>query len=241
MNGRTKKQLKRLGNVALTFAAALAVLNLPTIWAFVSSEFLERRETYQAAAAVIETIIVGVAAIVAWLAYKAAMKTAAKQRTIELVFQDHTDGEVLANRRKFRDIKNDQRDRVSNYVLPSSEADYLRSCIVAKSLDPEAYDYKAAANQADLKTWRDEFSARRSAILAVFNRYETFAIGINEDAIDEALYKRWWKSTLISDWHAARDAVEKLRQSQGMPNLFIEFERLAQAWDAEVILDKTDS
>ncbi|MCP4327556.1 MAG: DUF4760 domain-containing protein [Alphaproteobacteria bacterium] len=65
------------------------------------------------------------------------------------------------------------------------------------------------------------------------NDYELIAIGIKENILDEELYKRWFRSSFLKDWHKSRDFIVTLRERDGVPTLFCEFEWLAKKWGAE--------
>jgi Domain of unknown function (DUF4760) len=71
------------------------------------------------------------------------------------------------------------------------------------------------------------------AILAVLSNYEYMAIGINEGAFDEAIYKRMVRGLFIRDWENLTAYVHELRTKHKNVKLFKDFESLACKWQAE--------
>lgn len=73
----------------------------------------------------------------------------------------------------------------------------------------------------------------KSVIRDTLNDYELIAIGIKEDILDERVYKRWFRSTLINDWEQAEAYIMEVRRNTSAPKIFCEFEELAKKWGAE--------
>ena len=67
-------------------------------------------------------------------------------------------------------------------------------------------------------------------IRKVLNIHELTAVAIEEGVIDERVFRRWFNSTVISDYQATREFVKAARQTYNNPNGFCEFERLAKRW-----------
>jgi len=242
---KSKKTWRRVGNTLLIAVVSITLWNILSIGSAVASNFTANHTIYGSAATVFEAVVVAVSAIVAYRAYRAAMDTAAKQTTIERVFQEHNDREVVRNRSIFRSLKTytggttngaESVNMLLHFVHSSSRNAFIDSKIVESGADPKSFDRKKNASQ--ISEWQTEFNDNQSAIFAVLNRYETFAIGIAEGAIDEALYKRWWRSSLIGDWYAAREAIEKVRETA--PKVFVEFEQLARRWENEKLEESTE-
>ena len=88
--------------------------------------------------------------------------------------------------------------------------------------------YTSVANSND-----DECAAIRE----VLNFYELIAIGIDIGIVDEEMYKRYYRMTVISDWEACESFILQLRRNEqkrrGMqeePPFYVEFEKLAKSW-----------
>jgi hypothetical protein len=84
-----------------------------------------------------------------------------------------------------------------------------------------------------LAQWADpvKSSSDESAIVrATLNRYELVAIGIRRRTLDEKLYKRWCRTTLVGDWMACKPFVMQLRQNTQAATYFNEFEALVRKW-----------
>lgn len=75
-----------------------------------------------------------------------------------------------------------------------------------------------------------EDSPQIGIIRSVLNDYELIAIGIEEDILDEELYKKWFKSAYIKDYDLSADAIAALRERLGVPAIYKNFEALAKKW-----------
>jgi len=190
--------------------------------------FHASREDWSAAANVTEAVVVAVTAVIAVFGYRSAVETVAKQNTLERIFEDHADGTVVKQRKIFRAIRSSNDDKLLNYRHSRLRQEFIDRCMKNNPLgDPQE-------KKAHEEKWGETFDDRQSAIFGVLNRYETFAIGISEGAIDQKLYKRWWRSSMVRDWNDARSTIEQMRKDYESPRLFIEFERLAIKWDEEM-------
>jgi hypothetical protein len=72
-------------------------------------------------------------------------------------------------------------------------------------------------------------SPEATLIRSMFNIYELVAIGIAEKTIDEEIYKRWYRTTLVKDWIAAKAFVATYQRDHNR-KLFCEFQELAKSW-----------
>ena len=81
----------------------------------------------------------------------------------------------------------------------------------------------------ELSQGRNWLSAESFPLVSTLNRYEITAIGIAEGIIDERIYKRYWRTSLVRDWLRCQAAVRSRRSEFGK-NLFSEFESLARKW-----------
>jgi hypothetical protein len=73
-------------------------------------------------------------------------------------------------------------------------------------------------------------ASRETAIIrATLNRYELVAIGIFEGTLDNTIYYRWCRTTLVRDWIACKPFVTQLRHGNNAA-YFCEFEKLAKKW-----------
>ncbi|MEM7741701.1 MAG: DUF4760 domain-containing protein, partial [Pseudomonadota bacterium] len=71
--------------------------------------------------------------------------------------------------------------------------------------------------------------AELSVIRASLNEYELVAVGIINGLYDEAIYREYWRGTLLADWQCCRLFVLKVRDVVG-PGVYSNFENLAEAW-----------
>lgn len=66
----------------------------------------------------------------------------------------------------------------------------------------------------------------------IMNDYENIALGIRHNIIEEVYLFRWMRGALLSDWNTLSPLVTAFRHSLGSPQAYIEFEGLANAWQA---------
>ncbi|WP_460275114.1 DUF4760 domain-containing protein [Celeribacter sp. ULVN23_4] len=103
-------------------------------------------------------------------------------------------------------------------------------------------DYLKARNEFNvlkntppgLAFWTSEdhaASPQIATIRSVLNDYEMIAIGIEEDILDEDLYLKWFRSSLLKDYELSKDAINSLREKHKVPSLYDRFELLAVKWE----------
>lgn len=74
------------------------------------------------------------------------------------------------------------------------------------------------------KPTSDEFKHIRMTL----NEYEMVAIGIQRGIYEDAIYRRWHRSGVLSAWKAAAPFVFARRANTGSDSLYHEFEELAR-------------
>lgn len=79
-------------------------------------------------------------------------------------------------------------------------------------------------------------SPQLNIIRNMLNDYELIAVGIKEGILDEELYKRWFKTSFLSDMAAAAEFIERARVQAGTNAIFTEAQWLAQKWEGRVQL-----
>lgn len=89
---------------------------------------------------------------------------------------------------------------------------------------------KYLAQYADEKMDGDETTLSLQSIL---NNYENIALGIRYGILDEEYLYKWMRSTAIRDWAAFSSMVGAYRERYKVPEIGIEFEGLANAWQSQ--------
>lgn len=74
----------------------------------------------------------------------------------------------------------------------------------------------------------------RIDVVTYLNHYELVAVAIKNNIIDEELYKEWFRTPYVRAWMDARSLVYKMREERENPELFIQFEQLANKWNNDV-------
>lgn len=71
----------------------------------------------------------------------------------------------------------------------------------------------------------------------VLNIHELTSVAIQEGVIDECVYRRWFNATFIADYDVTKDYIGEIRKTYSNPKAFLEFEKTALRWKADVMWD----
>lgn len=220
MRRRTKKTINYLAaaGVFLLGIAALPMLaSLPNV-----REYFRANEAWLVpAATLLQAVVIAFSVFYARLLYFATQETTAKRTTLDRIFEEHVDGEVVAYRKLYLELRDELKSDFSLFADSTSDLDEY---IIA-----EQKKHPGLTRESSTKAWRDS----QTAVKAVMNRYEAFAVGINAKAINEEMYKKWWKTSLIRDWYTLYPLIAKLRRK--IPRAYVEFQTLAQRWEKQDI------
>lgn len=229
----------------------------------------DRAEATQAFVLIFQTIVIVAGALYARQQLHATRAISARTNTLQLIFEEHRDRTVADYRAIYRDVRDDEHDRMENYFdfkeyrqkiradWDEKRASGIIRVVVTKEAptDPEeAREAQKDVNEAAASAmhalieaaWADYWKPiaerwveRRKAVSAVLNRYEAFAIGIEKGAVDEEMYRLWWKTNLIEDWYVFRPLINKLQQRN--PRAYLEFQSLAERWQKETTKELRDT
>jgi hypothetical protein len=209
---------------------------LPPFWRALSSNLVTFAPMWQAVGELSQAIIFLASLVYARLLYVETRNTASRTNTMDHIFKEHTDTTVGLQRTLYRSVRDDGDDRLENYnELKDHEqrmAEKWKPPLKPKDFTGTENEWRALAWKNFWEIEEERWRETKAAILAVANRYETFAIGIQEGAIDERMYKRWWRATLVRDWRALQPFVEHMQKKA--PNAYIEFGVLAEKWHEEM-------
>lgn len=90
-------------------------------------------------------------------------------------------------------------------------------------------------DMGNLKQWAEthhENAPERSTVRNMLNDYELVSIGIQEEILDEKIYKRWWKGTLLADFEASKEFIHRVGNLYNI-DAFKEFKLLAETWKSD--------
>lgn len=110
--------------------------------------------------------------------------------------------------------------------------------LARKEWDGDYIEAKSAFNklrdaESGLAVWakpEHKDSPQLTNIRNTLNDYELIAVGIQEGILDEALYRRWFRQSLLKDWEAAQPFIRAIQRREGSARIFCEFEWLAARW-----------
>lgn len=94
---------------------------------------------------------------------------------------------------------------------------------------------KLRDEDVSLKDHASGDTVKADLIRECFNRHELMALGIRENILDEDLYHRWFRSTVIKDWKAATDQeyIEWAKAETNTDKVYCELQWLADKWETE--------
>lgn len=184
----------------------------------------------------LEALVLIVSVGLAFLAYRNSQRVAAKDKTVDLIFEEHTDHDVLRTRRVYAALKNTEAIQPSILFHADHRGKSDFKAIRDALADAKALSRLKAALGDDFRDETDESIDRvivrvKNAIVAVMNRYEAFAVAIDAGAVDEAMYQKWWKAQLLSDYRYLQSVIAEIKSRR--PKAFENFTKLARRWDAE--------
>ncbi|PPD14665.1 MAG: hypothetical protein CTY25_10030 [Methylobacterium sp.] len=113
--------------------------------------------------------------------------------------------------------------------------------LIKREWDKDYLDHKAHFNrlrdaEGGLEKWicaEHRNSDEANSIRYVMNDYELIALALSRGVIDEAIYKAWFRGSMIRDFRAAEIAIGRARNLANYPQIYVEWERLARRWMAE--------
>jgi len=100
------------------------------------------------------------------------------------------------------------------------------------ALTEQRREFVELREKGNLEQWatKANLASREATVIrAVLNTYELVAIGIVEKTMDEDLYKRWYRTSVVEDWMTVKAFVGVYQRAHN-PKLFCEFEALARKW-----------
>lgn len=208
---------------ALSILALLAVLSIG-VDAWLSIPPAEQAGHAQQAQRAYQTVIAAITAgaivgtvLIGWIAYNVQSITARRQKTFDVIYRQCHDKDII----EILDVNR----HIRNKYAAADDAITLQSVRTNDQVFRQTLEANGLA-QARRKLDFDY-------IMGLLNYYETLAIGVENEALDEALLKSWWRTNLVRDWTVFKDFVIDYRKEARAAAAFCKFEALANAWANE--------
>lgn len=202
-------------NWTATFAFAALTISLYTTYPSIINFFKFKSWSVSDWLIFLQLLVFFASAIIAYSTIKSSRVTARERATLDTILDDNKDEDLYDAKILVHDFNKD----ASAYYKKIGDA-------VSKR------DSLAQLFQVDgSKLTPNEHEVRKSLIKAL-NRYEFYAVGINQGLLDEMLFKRMHCSNVIRLWDAASPAVNQLRAYAKKDTLFKDLEKLAAYWKA---------
>lgn len=154
-------------------------------------------------------------AYIAYSTITTSKATARERATLDTILDDNKDEELYDSKILIYDFHKNP----DAYFLQKNDIESKR-----KSLSQlfEVEGSQLTQNEHDV----------RKHLIKVLNRHEFYAVGINNELLDESLFKRMHCSNIVRLWETVNPAVTQLRAQAKKDTLFKELEFLAVRWKA---------
>ena len=180
----------------------------------------------------IAIVATNIAGIIAWVNVTRSNNRnrfiAKKKSTIDLIILEQTNQYLMEQRSTFLDVREEGDIVKLLYIMDDVKKDNKDNCPKTELEKNE---------EVRKESLRAETSKKIKSIATIINKYEMLAIGIEEESLCEDIYKKWLKSTLISDWRELSTFVGELRRKNNNYHLYERFENLATKWRLEPTTD----
>ncbi|MEO1150159.1 MAG: DUF4760 domain-containing protein [Pseudomonadota bacterium] len=201
--------------VTLFLVLAIAWLSVPDLWtALYSGDSAARVKTVGTLSTIIIAFAIVGTVLTAFIAYRTSTKTAKVQKTIDYIYRQSHDKDIIELFDSIRHIKRN---------LHAKELRISYDIIIRE--DKRLRETLAERRVADMRKKSDG-----DFIINLLNYYETWAIGIETGALDEDVLKSWWRTNYVRDWSTFRIFVIGYRDDVKNPDAFEKFENLAKRW-----------
>lgn len=192
------------------------------IWPFV---FMARAWWYITTKAGVAILLSAVsAAVFTLLAMRHQAKTTRIRETFATINRDNWDVDVINARQILLAVQN----QVEEQAKPSLIADY------GSGSAPQGYtapNVPTCFSRRRGSAGEIDFIEIKIILLTIMNDYENIALGIKNGILDEVFLYDWMKSTVTTDWNTLSPLVHEYRQRRNNPEIYVEFQGLASAWD----------
>ncbi|WP_336962533.1 DUF4760 domain-containing protein [Acinetobacter pittii] len=167
----------------------------------------------------IQTIVIAISAVIAFMTISASKKTAKERATLDIIIDDYRDTNLFEAKTNIYDFIDNTAEFKSrnNDVSKDALAEICRS------------------HDSDLQTGDKRL---KKNLMLVLNRNEFYASAINTGLLDEGLFKRVHCANIVKLWDKLYPTVNQIRQVAKKDTLFMDLEILAARWKANPL--KTD-
>lgn len=173
-----------------------------------------RYALFSAFASLVTIIVLLVTAFIARTEYSLSKVARIKTRTLDQIGKINEDQDIIQNYAQFRYILDKY-----NGIITFNKVN--RSYVRYKE------DYKKSREgNFDLKYVQHDFDH----ILQLLNFYETWAIGVNNDALDANMLRDWWREPYVRHFSSLVGFVHQYRKELNRPEAYEHFEALAKKW-----------
>lgn len=164
-----------------------------------------------------------IAVVVGWVTINTQRGINRRRATVDLLNSKMWDKDYLDAAKVFYDVMKDQKKLMNYYDLFTEYRKIIN-------------DGREGIADNDSGQKMGEAVDTILKIRAVLNDRELIAIGIREGSYDEAIYRRWWYTTLLQEWRLSVAFIARIRTDPltgASPNAYAEFEALASRWQVE--------
>ncbi len=146
-----------------------------------------------------------------------------RRATVDMFMKKIWDDDYLKAWKSFTDVMRDQTKLMRHHDMFVKALD-----LKGRNEWPDLSDDERAEYEAATSVIRD--------VVKVLNDRELIAIGIRDGAYDEAICRRWWYSTFLSEWKLASTFVARIRmdhQLAAAAAAYTQMQELAERWESQ--------
>lgn len=202
---------------SITFYLAIAAFLISSILAFPQVLIFFKVNTWEVADWIyfLQLLVIIVSAYIAFSTISASKATARERATLDTILDDNKDEELYEAKILVHDFNKNPQAYFDSKNDKTSKRDTLAQlfAVDGSKLTPTEHEV-------------------RKALIKALNRYEFYAIGINNGLFDESLFKRMHCSNILRLWETSDTAVTQLRNFAKVDTLFKDLEKLAVRWKA---------
>ncbi|WP_051881436.1 DUF4760 domain-containing protein [Parvularcula oceani] len=167
-------------------------------------------------------IVSAILALVLILSNRANTK---RTNTLHFILQTEADKDIIRARERFIDIIRSGRKSNTYLAGPDAGSSQKDAYPAKRGWGPGRKDREGKLSEEDEER-RDD----RLAIDKILNVHELTAVAIQEGALDERVFRRWYNKAYIRDYESMTGYIEAIRINRQNPAIFKELEALAKAW-----------
>ncbi|MEM8936840.1 MAG: DUF4760 domain-containing protein [Pseudomonadota bacterium] len=161
-------------------------------------------------AGLITILILLATAMLTFIGYRSVRDAQMRIKTLEFIEKTNEDDDIFTLFEQLR------------YIIEKYDGNITFEAVFG--------EYKRYASGLNEATRRESLRLDYDYIIHLLNFYETWAIGVNKEVLDEEMLYDWWRATLILHWTHLLSFVFDYRRERATDEAYEHVERMATRW-----------